>query len=153
RARRQRPVAGHLERHRIRGRVILRDDRVGELAAGGERAGPGGRTFRVDDTVAAIRIEDANRRASERRRREVADSLTRARKRAAQLLNHLIAVAFRRGPEERAVLPDRPSGAAAVEVIEGLREAAAVLGRAPLLGEVFERLSPDRTVLVEGGAM
>src|SRR5207247_9476310 len=105
--------------------MILRDDRVDEFAAGGQRSGSCCRTPRVDDAVTAEGIEDPDRRTIQRRRRKVADALTRARPRAAEPLDHLIAVPPGGGPAQRPVLDDWSAGAAAIQVVERIGQPAA----------------------------
>src|SRR5205814_6367959 len=112
-----------------------------------DRSGAAGGTLGRRHAGAAIRVVNLHRPSCERRRREIAGALSGRGPRLAQALRDRVAIPFAREPEEGAVLDDRSADAASIQVVVGCREPAALLRRAALLREIFERLTPHRAVL------
>ncbi len=94
-----------------------------------------------------------DRRAADRRGREVADALLQARPDLLLVPGRVRSIAFGGGPEERPVLPDRAADAAAVEAVVGVGQAALFLALALLLDEEVLVDAPDGTRLIEARAV
>ena len=150
---RARKIAGHLERDRACRGMRPRNDAADEQPASLERPRARGGTLRVRDAGATVRVVDLKRSPAERGGRKIAVALPVRRPRLTQALRHGIAIAFAGEPEERPAFFDRPADAAAVKVVVGRRQPAAVLRRAALVGEVLERFTPDGAVLKERRAV
>src|SRR5439155_18715953 len=130
-----------------------RNDAADEQPATLERPRARGGTLRRRDAGATVRVVDLKRSPAERGGRKIAVALPVRRPRLTQALRHGIAIAFAGEPEERPAFFDRPADAAAVKVVVGRRQPAAVLRRAALVGEVLERFTPDGAVLKERRAV
>ena len=148
-----RPRLRQVEANRARCRMVARDDRVREQTAGGQRPGSSRWTPGGHHSAAAPRVEDLDGSPADRRRGEIAFALVQARPEVLNVVPRRRVIVFGGGPKERAVSQNWAAKPAPIELEVILGQSRLFLGPACNVVEVIQRLTPDRTGLVEAAAM